>query len=59
MGRGVERAVETEKGRESRGVVASHDHVEREEEGNGERGGVGREHRAGEQERKRGERRRG
>ena len=52
MGRGVERVVETEKGRESRGVVASHDHVEREEEGNGERGGVGREHRAGEQESK-------
>jgi hypothetical protein len=30
MGRGVKREVETEKGRESRGVEAGHEHVERE-----------------------------
>lgn len=43
MGRGVEKVVDTEKGRErvSGGVEADHEHVERGGEGNGERGGKG------------------
>jgi hypothetical protein len=43
MGRGAERVVETEKGRErkSRGVEAGHEHVGREAGGEMERGGGG------------------